>query len=322
MRPTILHFLLLTTYLMGCQTSDTSDANEQDDLFYWIALSDTHIIDDQYQGPEGSPLDSESIYLANERLGLTIDMINKISIPIDFVTLSGDVIHEYPSADYDYYFNPSNQPAVDIAATLLSGFEVPYYVGLGNHDYDLGKFSREMTHQLFQEKMGIEPYYYWDHKGFRFIMLNSQLGPTWDTSSPLYDTNFGSLGQEQLIWLDNLLSEGVPSFILLHHHQLSMTQEETTEGELTGFAAVLDRHPASVAQVFTGHLHRWMDLGREIILGATRFDEDAFFVIECNTTTQTFSIVNYDDAHWMGEHPDAGFGGMDPWNESEQSPSP
>ena len=280
--------------------------------FYWVVMADTHVIDDTYEGPEGSPLDTETILRANERFAAVRDQINDLGLPVAFSAIVGDVIHDYASRDYDYYFVQENRPAIDIAVETINGFDMPVYIGLGNHDYDVPHFSREDTHRLFKEKMGIEPYYFWDHQGWRFVHLNSQLGPTWDEQSDQYNRGLGSLGRTQLAWLDEVLQDGLPSFVFVHHHAFSFLAKEDREGPFEGLDDVLERHSDTVRLTISGHLHRWVDLGDKLVIGATRFDEDAFFVVRCDPSGR-FEILNREAAHWLGSHPDGSRGGIEPW---------
>ena len=148
--------------------------------------------------------------------------------------------------------------------------------------------------------------------GWRFIHLNSQLGNTWNPEHEDYAQSLGSLGEEQLLWLDEQLSANKPSFVFVHHHPFSFKETEYPNGMFEGLDDVLNRHPGTVQLTISGHLHRWMDLESKIIIGATRFDEDAYFVIQCNPN-RTYEILNWDSAHWVGSHEDGFKGTIDTW---------
>ena len=69
-------------------------------------------------------------------------------------------------------------------------------------------------------------------------------------------------------------------------------------------SAVLARHD-NVAVHMAGHLHRWYDLVpsrltpvRHIILGATRYDADNFWMVEF-ASDGSFEILDYDKPRWQ-----------------------
>ena len=124
---------------------------------------------------------------------------------LDRVFLVGDYFHDYPSADLDFYF--ANTTRIDHAKKLTDGFRMPVHVGFGNHDYAVPKVSREVSHELFRRKLGVQPYYAIDHRGWKFIHLNNFLGTTWEFGHADYQKQRGSLGETQLNWLDAQLLE-------------------------------------------------------------------------------------------------------------------
>ena len=135
-------------------------------------------------------------------------------------------------------------------------------------------------------------------------MLNSQLGETWSSQSELCSTNTGSYGEEQLNWLDEQLSAGLPTIAMSHHHMLSSTLSNENDGPNVDISTVLGRHPNVVAHM-AGHFHRWLDLEasdvhpvRHLILGATRYDTDNFWLADLGADG-SFTIVDYEKAKWM-----------------------
>src|SRR5262249_20061337 len=72
--------------------------------FYFAIIADTHIIDEFYRGPEGNPLDTETIFKTKERLTSARDLINSVTPKMEKVFLVGDYFHNYPSDKWDFYF--------------------------------------------------------------------------------------------------------------------------------------------------------------------------------------------------------------------------
>ncbi len=169
-------------------------ANASGQYFYFAIVADPHIIDGFYHGPEGNPEDTESIFHTTERLTSARDFINSLQPAIERVFLVGDYFHDYPSTDYDFYFQ--NKTRLDNAKEITDGFKMPVHVGFGNHDYDVHRSPREFSHRLFAAKFQLKPYYMVEYKGWKFIHLNNQLGDTWNSASQGFDPDTGSFGED------------------------------------------------------------------------------------------------------------------------------
>ena len=150
--------------------------------FYFALVADTHIIDDFYvKGSENGVEDNESILLTTPRLIAARDLINSLRPAIEQTFLIGDYFHNYPSLDYDFYFK--NKTRLDNAKTITDGFTMPVHLGFGNHDYDVRRVPREMSHRLFEAKFQSKPYSWLDYKGYKFLHLNNFLGSTQDLAA-------------------------------------------------------------------------------------------------------------------------------------------
>ena len=273
-------------------------------------IADSHVVGPQYECcSEGDGLDNASIMKTPDRLAATIAAINAIEPPPEHVFVLGDVVHDaHHGMNFDWYVTEEN--AFSRAADLLSGLNMPVHILWGNHDYEVtcgggeDHHSREFSHQLFSHFFDSEPYGSVDANGWRFLMLNSQLGETWASQSELCSTNTGSYGEEQLGWLDEQLSAGLPTIVMSHHHMLSSTLSNENDGPNSDISTVLGRHPNVVAHM-AGHFHRWLDLEasdvhpvRHLILGATRYDTDNFWLADLGADG-SFTIVDYEKAKWM-----------------------
>ena len=272
-------------------------------------IADTHIIGPQYICcSESAGIDNASIMKTPERLQTTIDIINGVSPPVEHVFVLGDVVHDaHHSSNFEWYTTHEN--AFSRAAALFSNLNAPVHYLWGNHDYDVrcgggsDHHSREFTHDIFRHFFGAEPYDSIDISGWRFILLNSQLGPTWDASHEKCDTEMGSFGDEQLAWLDAQLSENHPSIVMTHHHMISSTATDENVGPNKDLSTVLARHD-NLEVHLAGHLHRWIDINpteshpvRHIILGSTRYDTDNFWIAEFDATGD-FNVLDYEKPKW------------------------
>src|SRR5882757_3398834 len=128
---------LLTQRLWAEQTRASASPH----TFYFALVADSHIIDDFYvKGSENGVEDNESILVTTPRLISARDLINSLSPAIEQVFLIGDYFHNYPSLDYDFYFN--NTTRLDHAKTITDKFKAPVHLGFGNHDYDVKRVPR------------------------------------------------------------------------------------------------------------------------------------------------------------------------------------
>lgn len=289
--------------LGGCKGDEAAGAS-----FRFAVLADTHIIDPFYTGPEGSPEDTESIFHTRERLEAARAVVNAIRPRVERVFVAGDVVHNYPSTEWDFYFE--NETRFDIARALLDGFEMPVHVGLGNHDYDIGTVPRDFTHDLFREKLGVEPYYTVEHGGFAFVHLNNFLGKTCDPSHADYNPDMGSFGTTQLDWLEAELLKGRPTFLFLHFPLPMIERNEEAGRDLF---ALLRAHRDTIQRVVAGHWHLWMDYEESygpphLLCASTRYDADAFLVVEADPRTTSHRILNWDQLSFFAHD-------TEPWEE-------
>ncbi len=267
-------------------------------VFYIGLIADTHIIDERYTGPESNQEDTESILKSTERLTAARDVLNLLTPALDKVFLIGDYFHDYPSADVDFYF--ANTTRIDRAKAITDGFRMPVHIGFGNHDYGVPKVSREASHEIFRRKLSLGPYYAIDHRGWKFIHLNNFLGATWTFGDEKYNKSQGSLGEEQLQWLDAQLSEQKPTFLFVH---FPLSRIVSTEIADFGLHPLLKRHAPTIRHVVSGHLHRWIDGGRafgppHLVIAATRYDPDAYLVAELDARQGTYRFLNLDLVEW------------------------
>jgi predicted MPP superfamily phosphohydrolase len=195
--------------------------------FYFAVIADTHIIDDFYKGPENSPLDTESIFKTTDRLTAARNFINKLNPPMEKVFPVGDYFHNYPSAEWDFYFK--NKTRVDRAKQITDEFKMPVHVCFGNHDYDVPRVSRQFSHDLFRDKYGVKPYYSVDYKGYKFIHLNNFTGETWNHTSDLFNKAAGSLGEEQLNWAEAEFAQRKPTFVFIHYPLVIVSDVEVKD---------------------------------------------------------------------------------------------
>src|SRR5271165_1179604 len=274
-----------------------SSAAADSSKFYFALIADTHIIDSFYTGPEGNQEDTESIFKTTERLVSARGLINSLTPRMEKVFLIGDYFHNYPSPDIDFYFQ--HETRIDRAKTLTDAFTMPVHVGFGNHDYG-SAIPREMSHELFRRKFGLQPYYTVQHRGWKFIHLNNFLGDTWTQGSPHFDRGIGSLGEEQLNWFEAELLQHKPSFVFIHY-PLSIVRP--VEVKNYGVHALIKRHRDTSQRVVSGHWHKWYEFGRSygpqhLVMAATRYDPNAYLIVEADLKTVSHELLNLGLVDW------------------------
>jgi len=293
---------LLTSKLWAERTRATASP----DKFYFALIADTHIIDNFYvKGSENGVEDNESILLTTPRLTSARDLINSLSPAIEQVFLIGDYFHNYPSTDYDFYFK--NTTRLDNAKAITDGFHMPVHLGFGNHDYDVHHVPREMSNRLFKAKFNAEPYSVLDYKGWKFVHLNNFLGTTQDRTSSDFSPNIGSLGEEQLHWFETQLQQGKPTFVFVHYPLLQIVATEFGD---YGLHPLLRKHQDNIQLVVTGHVHKWIDFAhtygpQHYIMAATRYDPNAYMLMEVDTKRGSWKFMNEDLVHWSTHYSDA-----------------
>lgn len=269
-------------------------AAEDSHRFRFGVIADTHIIDSFYQVPK----DDDSLQKTSARLEEVGKHLSSLKPKLDMVFLVGDLFHTYPSTDIDFFFQ--NKTSIDFAKEITDGFAMPVHIGFGNHDYFVPRVSQEASHELFRRKLGVKPYYSIDHKGFKFVHLSNFLGNTWRQEHAEYNRALGSLGEEQLNWFEAELEQGRPTFVFIHFPLTMITRAERKD---YGLLQLLKKHKDTVQRVVSGHWHRWFEFGRSfgpqhLVMAATRFDTDAYLIVEVDRRKSTHELLNIDGVDW------------------------
>jgi predicted MPP superfamily phosphohydrolase len=286
---------LLTQRLWAEQARATASP----DKFYFALVADSHIIDNFYvKGSENGVEDNESILVTTPRLIAARDLINSLSPAIEQVFLIGDYFHNYPSTDYDFYFK--NTTRLDKAKAITDGFTMPVHLGFGNHDYDVRNVSREMSHRLFAAKFKARPYSVLDYKGFKFIHLNNFLGSTQDHTAANFNPGIGSLGEEQLHWLEAQLQQHKPTFVFIHY---PLILDAPTEFGDYGLQPLLRKYQDNIQLVVSGHMHKWIDFAhtygpQHYVMAATRYDPNDYMLMEVDTKKVSWRFMNASLVEW------------------------
>jgi DNA repair exonuclease SbcCD nuclease subunit len=141
---------------------------------------------------------------------------------VDFVLVTGDVV----ASIYDHADRHNKESRIGKVVSQLQKLNVPYFIGLGNHDYRIdgnanstysqAKFTRNQTNEIesiWKEQAGIEPYYAKTVNGWKIIMLNSMHGIS----------THEHLGSDQTTWLEGELQSATGPIIVTMHHPIEIT---------------------------------------------------------------------------------------------------
>ncbi len=291
--------LVLAPLLAACAADPSTDDTPPEAVTHRVALlADSHVIGTNYECCESPGLDTQSIFETPRRLRETGEKLAAITPLVERAFVLGDVFHDnYITDDLSFYLDPEGGSAARTAFDIYDDFPFPVHYAWGNHDYQVPQYTREFAHEIFDALFGTAPYHAVDVGPFRFVLANTQLGPTWDPASPKYEKSLGSFGAEQLAWLQAQLADGRPTFLLFHHPALVLEQEEQ-EGDVAGLWDAIRPYADVVVGIYVGHTHRWLPLANEwgihsSILGATRYDSDNFWILDLHADG-TWEIVDED----------------------------
>lgn len=209
----------------------------------------------------------------------------------EFITITGDLTETvYEPVDL------GQGSRIETLKTILQSAALPIEGCLGNHDYYksdelLYEFTedRDARDELFRQQIGFEPWYYTIHGGVRFVYLNAMQGDRWNQSLGLN----GSMGQQQLQWLDALLSDGKPALLFLHHPPSSVLES----GDMT-LEQVVQDHAANVMAIFVGHVHvfaRDQLAGVPLYVTEAGYKGNAFHHVRVDASTWSVEILNEAD---------------------------
>lgn len=209
-----------------------------------------------------------------------VERINGELSYASFVAVTGDLVGCLFSENTDDYLIGKKNPA-ETFKSIMDELAMPYYVILGNHDYQKG-FDPELKEgvptedperieAVWKKVLGIEPYYSFIDRGYRFIFLNSNRGPARNIVCPrctieAYCT--GSFDERQLSWLGSELAKGDPSLLFVHHPPITDHNNEkpwTVAGEAyqihkdDPFYTFVQEYRNTIEYIFTGHGHMWIN---------------------------------------------------------------
>src|SRR5574344_63439 len=179
---------------------------------------------------------------SGELLKDAVDQINMVS-NLDFVMFTGDMINTPYENELKNFLSYANQ------------INAPWYAVFGNHDICIGgNLTKELYLKILRENNNNftfdKPYYSFEPKpGYKVIGL--------DTIIDTRITSNGQLGEEELNWLDNELTNSKDETVLIFMHgplvePLPSSSHRTLDADKA--ISIINKHKNPVA-VFSGHYH-------------------------------------------------------------------
>jgi 3',5'-cyclic AMP phosphodiesterase CpdA len=164
---------------------------------------------------------------------------------LDFILLSGDLVHDGDISDYSFLKSIFRDITGDI----------PVFAAMGNHD------NRKAFYEGFENRAANDindnPHYYMTEvKGLRIIVLDSLV----------YGETTGEISENQLLWLKDILKTPAEmgSIIVLHHPPALNIRNAMFNYSLLNADKMNDIIcKENVRAVFAGHVH----LNSSLILG-------------------------------------------------------
>ncbi len=206
--------------LAACSSAGSVKSAESD--FFFVQLSDSHW---GYSGPAN--LDPRGT------LPKAIAAVNALPIDPDFIVFTGDLTQL--TLDTKVRRERMTEFRDQVAALRVRNI----YFLPGEHDASVDR--GDVFHEFFGPS-----HYSFDHKGIHFVALDNVSDPT------------GSLGDEQLAWLEKDLQErpGNAPIVVLTHRPLFDLQPQWGWATRDGSKAIdiLTKYPH--VTVFYGHIHQ------------------------------------------------------------------
>lgn len=245
------------------------------DSFKFIVISDMHV------RIPGNPDDGVYDNAGNlNKFTGALDLIRTKHPDAEFVVVSGDTVGCLFSRNPDDYGVGGDNPA-ERFKTMMDTLGKPYYVALGNHDYQEGfdAAAREgitsndpgAMEAIWKKVLDVDPYYSFVHRGVRIIVLNSMRGPEYITPCPSANPATretgckGSFDDAQINWLENELRR--PEYcLLIIHHPVITDNNNVKNWSAAGLAMqvraedrfyeVARAYKDRIKGIFVGHGHR------------------------------------------------------------------
>ena len=264
--------------------------------FTFAVISDTHLA-----LPPSHP---NSVIFAETGLALA-----GLDPPVAFVVVTGDVVD-------DLFTLPelvlSGEPIPILEATrerIEAHYPMPFYLVLGNHDNRVidtfvpavAEAAEERWVETFEGSESFPaPYYAVDHGGFRFLFLNGT-----DDAYDHDSNDKASFSEAQLVWLDEQLSDGLPSVLFWHQHVWPPPLPSMPAHPILERIRQHVEANAPIKAVFMGHGHHfkradWQGVTLYETEGLKWHDAPVYHLVSADPATGELTILEPDPSAYGG----------------------
>lgn len=193
-------------------------------------ISDTHIV------PKGQEWKSLAQTQVASRLRLIVQNLNTLNPKPDVVLLTGDAIDDAGTAGYIHL------------KEILKPLTIPLYIIPGNHD------DREDMRFAFQEES------YMPSEGFIQYVVDDHPVRLIGLDTIIPNESHGTLCQERIDWLYNILKENIskPTLIFMHHPLIKIGQRLLDKLNChvpDNFESLIRSFP-NIIGIISGHYHK------------------------------------------------------------------
>lgn len=303
----VVGVMLVGLFLAGCESEEGSSG------FKFIVISDIHVripgnLDD-------TRYDNQSTI---DNLTQLVARINSEHSDAAFVVATGDLVGCLFSENPAHYGVGIQNPAEKFKE-IMDGLSMPYRPLLGNHDYEtsfdivaqgISTDNNAAVEAIWQQVLGIAPYYSFVNDGVRFILLNSYRGAASDDDCPLSSTETGCEGSfdaAQLSWLEGQLQKSEPCVLFMHHPVISddpwvMWSIGFNTFQVNSndrFYDIARTYANKIEAIFVGHGHMWakdtlhgtIPVYETASVGDSGGDKDNFHIVQVDPEQDDYTVT-------------------------------
>lgn len=252
-------------------------AKVSDEVIQFALISETHAVSAKLTENEFVCGRQAGFLMTNEALEVCVDHLQALQPHLEFVIHAGNLLHGLPLMSAGDYF--ARDTALDSVDAELKRLRKPFYMAVGPYDYGELSENRELAHDILRAKLNIEPFAAFEHKGWTFVMLNSNFSLA------------GGLGMEQLRWFESLLERSENVVVTMHANPSALDgRERDALGEIVA------RYRAKITQIFCSswaHLPQYEFFGVPVqAVSEQRHDADSLLVVRLDRKSGALSFLN------------------------------
>ena len=229
----IYNFIFASFIVLAFISCNSKTTKSTDGDFSFVFMTDIHLQPEQ-NAPQGFKQAMDSVNALNP----------------DFVITGGDLIMDALGQTFE-----RSDSLYNLYETMIKELKMPVYNSMGNHEiYGIYKESgadknhSEYGEKMFENRLG-KSYYAFDHKGWKFMILNS----IEDTKESSY---IGLIDSVQMNWIRQELSKTpkeTPIVISTHIPFLTVFEQKYYGSTLKNDSSLVVANSKDVIDLFENH---------------------------------------------------------------------